>query len=255
MYESAAFLYEATAAFERPDALCDELERGMARHGLRPPALVGDLGAGTGLVAAAMAERGWHVYGVERSPAMLAEARAKTARMAPALRECLSWSEGDIRDFAMPEGLRLDAALCLCNTVNHLLEGAEVERFLGNAWRALRPGGLLLLDTDDLEAFHRFFDFPPTVVWDDGRHRLTRACAFDAGAGRAHHLAVLERAGAAARQETTVLQYHAPEGLRAAFAAAGFALLEALAFNPLAHDAEAEPYAKTLWVLQKPAGA
>jgi SAM-dependent methyltransferase len=45
-----------------------------------PPALVADLGCGTGSLSVLLAERGHHVLGVDVSPAMLAKARAKAAR-------------------------------------------------------------------------------------------------------------------------------------------------------------------------------
>ena len=78
MYNTTAFLYEATAAFEAPERTCDEIEGFLADCGIKSPGLLGDLGSGTGLMSVLLAERGWQVEGIELSPAMLAVAQAKS---------------------------------------------------------------------------------------------------------------------------------------------------------------------------------
>ena len=61
MYNTTAFLYEATAAFEAPEKTCDEIQGFFADCGIEPPGLLGDLGSGTGLMSVLLAERGWQV--------------------------------------------------------------------------------------------------------------------------------------------------------------------------------------------------
>jgi SAM-dependent methyltransferase len=255
VYNTTAFLYESTAAFEQPEKACDDIHRIFARCGIKSPGLIGDLGAGTGLMSVLLAKRGWNVYGVEQSSAMLAVARQKLMSLPADVQARLTWIEGDITTFEMPPELRLDGAICLCNTINHLVEPSQVAGFAQATFWALKPNGVLILDSDALRTFQNFFHHPPTVVWDDGQHRMTRACDFDATTGRAHHVATLEQYTATGLQpvseEPMPLQYHSEAALRDAFSAAGFQLKSAKPYNP-------NPvlyggfFPKVLWVWRKP---
>lgn len=236
MYNTTAFLYEATAAFERPDTTCEEIHSAFQHAGSQPPGLLGDLGSGTGLMSILFAQKGWQVYGVEQSPAMLAIAEAKKQTLPPELQDRLEWTQGDIQQFHLPQGLQLDGAVCLCNTINHLTDWQAVTGFIDSVGQALRPGGLLIVDSDRRETFQGFFNHPPTVVWEDSTCRVIRACAFDEMTGRANHTAIVERAAPAGWQQSSeehmALQYHPEIQLREAFEAGGFQLENAAPFNP-----------------------
>jgi trans-aconitate methyltransferase len=93
----------------------------------KPGERVLDLGCGAGQLAGAIASRGATVIGIDRSPEMVAQARANF----PAMR----FEEGDARAFALDEPV--DAVFS--NAVLHWVKpaGAAVER----VWHALRPGG------------------------------------------------------------------------------------------------------------------
>ncbi len=96
---------------------------------------VGDLGCGTGTLAAALAPMVDQVIAVDASPAMLASARARTAA-------CTNVQVRDGTLEALPIADRsLDLALCLL-VLHHV---AEPLRVLREARRALRPGGRLLI--------------------------------------------------------------------------------------------------------------
>src|SRR5437762_12653200 len=58
-----------------------------------------ELGCGTGRLAIPLAEAGFAVTGIDRAPAMLAEARRKAA----ATRVSVSWHEADMRAFKLGE--------------------------------------------------------------------------------------------------------------------------------------------------------
>jgi SAM-dependent methyltransferase len=255
LYDTTAFLYDATAAFEKPDQVCDELESLLARCGIQPPALLADLGAGTGVMSIRMAERGWCMQGIECSAAMLAVAAEKTAQLPLELQARLAWQQGDITRLRLPpEGL-WDAAICLCNTINHLSEWSQVEAFLQGVFQSLRPQGVLILDSDTQRTFQDFFNHPPTVVWDDNHHRLTRACRFDESTGLAHHQALLEQSTLTGwhpvSEESMTLCYHPETRLHEAFLSAGFELGYAAPFNP-SPILYQKFTPKVLWLLRKP---
>lgn len=256
MYNTTAFLYEAIAGCKRPRQVCKEMHDILGRAGLQPPGLLGDLGAGTGLMGILLAELGWNVYGVELSPAMTAVAREKSTALPADLQARLTWTQGDITSFEMPPGMLLDGVVCLHNTINHLVEGPQVEAFFRAAFRALKPNGLLLLDSDTQTMFTDYFNHGPTVVWDDGAHRVTRACVFDSQTGRAHHTATLENYTPQGLRhigkDTLALQYHPEPELFAALSAAGFTLQALEPYNPNPDFFEGDFIPKALWLLRKP---
>lgn len=262
MYNTTAFLYDQTAAFEQPAQTAQEILRCFKSQGVEAPGLLGDLGAGTGLMSIQLAQAGFHLYGVEQSAAMIAEAQHKTARLPKALQERLRWTQGDITNFTLPDTVHWDGAVCLCNTINHLDTLEAVNRFANASWQALKPGGVLILDSDTLQTFQQFFDHPDTVVWENPQNgiptRLLRRCTFDARTGRASHLATLMQQSLAdgawetMSEESMALQYHTEPQLLDTFEKTGFTVISAELFNPNP-ILYAGMVPKILWTLQKPA--
>lgn len=117
-----AGLYDAKHAFvwEKAKGLVDLL---AARPGER----ILDLGCGTGTLTAEIEKGGARVVGVDRSPDMIAEARAKF----PAI----PFELGDARE--LPFVREFDAVFS--NAVLHWIP--EAEKVISGVVRALRPGG------------------------------------------------------------------------------------------------------------------
>jgi SAM-dependent methyltransferase len=112
------------------------LER-LVTAGPEPSVL--DLGCGTGEHARWLAARGCTVLGVDRSEAQIAAAR--DAGPMPGL----EFTVGDLT--RLPEvlgGRRFATALCLGNTLVHVLESAELEGVCRDLHAALLPGGAWL---------------------------------------------------------------------------------------------------------------
>jgi SAM-dependent methyltransferase len=111
-----------------------------------------DVGCGTGAFAAALAERGGKVWGVDRSPEMLAEAHAKhtPARFKEAAAEALPFKDGWFERVVM----RL--------SLHHL----DRPRALREAIRVLVPGGRLVVGTFDPHQFagHWLNPFFPSIA-------------------------------------------------------------------------------------------
>lgn len=97
--------------------------------------VVGDLGCGTGQIAATLAPFVRRVVGVDESAAMLKTARQRTREMAN-----VELRHGTLEELPIEAG-ELDAAL-LVLVLHHTGEPAGV---LASAGRALRPGGKLLV--------------------------------------------------------------------------------------------------------------
>jgi ubiquinone/menaquinone biosynthesis C-methylase UbiE len=111
------------------------------------PRRVLELACGSGRVtftlAAALPEA--EIVGVDSSGDMLAQAMVRRSAAAPMVRERVSFVKGDMRDWScLPE--TFDAVVIACCSVSHLLTLDDRRRTWTTAFRALRPGGALMLD-------------------------------------------------------------------------------------------------------------
>ena len=129
-----------------------EREAPLLREVLRsgPSKRVVDLGCGTGEHARFLASEGFDVTGVDRSAELIEEAR----RNAPA---SLRFAEADLGRLASRvgrEGLEAETfggAICLGNTLPHLLERDALESFVEGLARLFLPGASLLLQIVNYE--------------------------------------------------------------------------------------------------------
>jgi SAM-dependent methyltransferase len=97
-----------------------------------------DLGCGTGRLAAAMAERGYRVTGVDPARASLDLARGKSS--------VVTWIEGSTE--VLPAAA-FDAALMTSHVAQFFVSDEAFGTALADLRRALRPGGRLIFDSRD----------------------------------------------------------------------------------------------------------
>ena len=99
-----------------------------------------DLGCGDGTTARLLSEAGHDVLGIDASPAMIALARER----APGA----TFRVGSFVDAELPESC--DAILAIGEVLGHRFDARSdectLDRVLGRAAQALRPGGLMLFD-------------------------------------------------------------------------------------------------------------
>lgn len=140
-YHEFAWAYDLVLS-EPITSRIDFIEAELRARGVRGSASILDAGCGTGRYASALADRGFHVLGVDRSPEMIGVARARPRGDAVHL------------DFALSDlltAIMLSSFECvLCRgMLNDLTDEAErttiFERFAG--W--LRPAGVLIFDVRD----------------------------------------------------------------------------------------------------------
>ncbi|HEU0201370.1 MAG TPA: class I SAM-dependent methyltransferase [Burkholderiaceae bacterium] len=107
----------------------------LLESGLRPGAVVLDVGCGSGLLARRLLTAGFAVHGIDASPAMIELARTQ----APAARF-------DV--MALPAGVlpTADAVVSTGHVLNYLDTRADIARALGELAQAVRAGGLLAID-------------------------------------------------------------------------------------------------------------
>jgi SAM-dependent methyltransferase len=105
-----------------------------------------ELGSGTGKHAALLADRGYEVYGIERSEEMLARARALASDRK---REALEWptpsfSLGDIRTARVDR--KFDVAISLFHVISYQVTNEDLLAAFTTARLHLNEGGLFLFD-------------------------------------------------------------------------------------------------------------
>jgi SAM-dependent methyltransferase len=105
-----------------------------------------DFGCGTARHLDLLAEAGYEVVGVDRSPAMAELARQRLARHGPRARVLTA----DVAE--LPGEARFDAVLMMFSLIGYPEDDDALLALLGAARRQLRPGGLLLFDHIDAAA-------------------------------------------------------------------------------------------------------
>ena len=124
------------------------------QHHVRGRVLV-DLACGTGNSTIPWSRRrGWTIIGVDRSAAMLREARRKSSDV--------RWIRQELTDFALEE--QVDFVTCHFDSLNHVLESRDLQRVFGRIAGVLRPGGLFQFDLNTMHMLR----------WLGGREKLFR---------------------------------------------------------------------------------
>ena len=131
--------FEEKAAEQK--ALLTELGLSPGRHGRAI-----DLGAGPGYQSAALADLGYApVIAIDTSKALLEELAAQKGARA------IETVHGDVchlSGYAPDESA--DAIVCMGDVLTHLQRHDDVSKLLGDSFRALKPGGRLVLTFRDL---------------------------------------------------------------------------------------------------------
>jgi SAM-dependent methyltransferase len=124
-----------------PARTLEEVEGITAMLGLPRGARLLDLACGWGRHAVELSRLGYEVWGVDRSMTLLGRAR----RLAPRRGADPTWVCGDIRELPWREAF--DAVVCMFSSLGYFLDDDEDRRALRASCQALRPGGLLLVET------------------------------------------------------------------------------------------------------------
>jgi SAM-dependent methyltransferase len=99
-----------------------------------------DISCGTGSMALLLAQRGIHMTAVDLSPHMIDIARAKAAEAGMDI----SFKVGDMTSYMEKDPF--DVIINLHDGLNYLLDDADVQKFMDNAFRLLKDQGILLFD-------------------------------------------------------------------------------------------------------------
>jgi 2-polyprenyl-3-methyl-5-hydroxy-6-metoxy-1,4-benzoquinol methylase len=172
-----------------PEKSAAEVEFLIAELGLETGQRVLDLPCGHGRHSIELARRGLRVVGVDlnEAPLELARAAARDAGVQLDLRRV------DMREIEFRE--EFDAVLNMWTSFGYFPTEAEDKLVLERAWRALRPGGALVIETINLHGVLRRFEPRAWHELGDGRLLLEER-TFDPWTGRMHSSwTLVERSG------------------------------------------------------------
>jgi SAM-dependent methyltransferase len=111
-----------------------------------------ELGCGSGSILAGLHELD-RLVGLDRSPQMLAAARAKVPHA--------RFFQANMTTFELDE--RFDIVICVFDTLNHLVSLEEWRALFERARAHLRAGGLFVFDVNTVGQLRRLGDAPPWV--------------------------------------------------------------------------------------------
>lgn len=104
------------------------------------PGEVLEIACGSGRVLEMFCERGWQVWGMDRSRPMLNLAQKRLGTFG---NQAKLWC-GDMRNFSVRENF--NAIICLYDSINYCLNESDFIAALRNAGQALKRGGVFIFD-------------------------------------------------------------------------------------------------------------
>lgn len=138
-YASFAEIYDQIMGGVDYEAWADYVELLLQRFAKNPRTIV-DLACGTGSSALPFAERGYRVYGVDLSTAMLEKARHKAEKSGLNI----GFYKGDLRKLQFPE--KFELALLFQDGLNYLLNEDDLTRAFKEINKIIKPGSLFIFD-------------------------------------------------------------------------------------------------------------
>jgi SAM-dependent methyltransferase len=156
LYHRFAWAYDLLLD-EPIDARVDAIAALLAQRGVLPPSRLLDAGCGTGRYASALAHRGFHVVGVDRSPDLVKIAQTRSS----ATTDNVEYLIGEFTVLREPGAF---AGILCRGVLNDLLTDTERELVALRFAELLIPGGVLLLDVRDwLRTTERYRAEPSTA--------------------------------------------------------------------------------------------
>lgn len=216
--EDYLYFYEELLTPERTAA---EVELIWKLLELEPGLELLDLACGHGRIANPMAERGVRVTGLDATPLFVDLARKDAAERGVDV----EYVEGDMRSLPTSWAGRFDRVLIWFTSFGYF-DDEENRRVLDEAYGALKPGGLLAVELNNmLRLLQAYAD---EVVTERGDDRMIDRHRFDIQTGRSLDERTIIRGGKERTFEFSVRMF-APAELRDWFFQAGF--VDAVAYG------------------------
>jgi SAM-dependent methyltransferase len=152
-------LYAPHLRTERNEAEVEGVIRALE---LEPGAEILDLACGQGRHAVPLAQRGYRVTGLDLSPVLLRHAREHAEEAGVEI----EFRQGDMRE--IPWTGRFDAVINLFTAFGYFEDNAENQKVLVAIYRALKPGGKVLMEMNHRDWLMRVFKAKDWETLEDG---------------------------------------------------------------------------------------
>ena len=182
--------------------------------GLKKGSRVLDIPCGTGRHAVRLARRGASVLGVDITPAYLREAKRAAGKL-----KNIRFVRGDLR--RIPLRGEFDAAINLWTSFGYFEKPSDDVKTLRGIARALKPGGLFLIDTADITTIRRRFQSRSWNRRSDGAYVLEDAVYVGGWDPRVINTWTVLRSGKPVRRSRFVVRAYDRTRLCAALVKAG----------------------------------
>lgn len=138
-YTGFAAVYDRFMEETPYDVWCENIVRELTRHGIRD-GLVLELGCGTGCMTELLAKKGYDMIGIDLSDEMLNLAISKREKSG----YDILYLNQDMREFELYGTVR--AVVSVCDSINYLLEDADLTACFRLVNNYLDPGGIFMFD-------------------------------------------------------------------------------------------------------------
>lgn len=213
---------------------CRYLEAVLKKYSKGKPVTILDMGCGTGNHAIPLAQRGYHVTGLDASRAMLSFAKTKTQKAGLKI----DYHQGRFQKFSIPK--KFDVVIAMFSVVDYLLTDHDLQATLQNVKNHLKQNSLFVFDFWNQSAVEKYFTPQKSQSFKSGSRRVIRASTTRLIPGRRHcevhyKCRVEEKGKIVSRiDEKHVVRYFAVEEMRQFLTRAGFEVLSChpfLSFN------------------------
>ena len=138
-YSSLAQVYDHVMRHVDYQRWANYIQSVFARFGATPKDVL-ELACGTGVMACILDDRGYRMTGIDRSERMIAVASQKALDARRAIR----FQAGDM--VHLPVSGSYDAVLCLYDSINYVMEEADILAMMDRLRAVINEGGLFIFD-------------------------------------------------------------------------------------------------------------
>ncbi len=142
VFDQSAQFYDSLYKKKGYELECDFLEKVFARYASESISSILDLGCGTGGHTLPLAQRGYHVTGVDSSEKMLSIAQNKLSSVTASAP--LKFTYGDIRTLDLE--CTFDAVIAMFDVISYMTSNDDLMASFRSARRHLNPGGIFMFD-------------------------------------------------------------------------------------------------------------
>lgn len=103
-----------------------------------------DLGCGTGVHAALLADKGYQIHGVDLSYEMVQRAHTRRSQLTPEVAANLRFTQADIRDVNVQQ--TFDVVLSLFHVISYQTTNEDLKATFATVKKHLKPGGIFIFD-------------------------------------------------------------------------------------------------------------